>query len=289
MSYTFKDSWHYYGLVRNFNAASQADKDETIAFFLQQNSESRYYWYIDGVTTLIKAVPQLQIKMELAKAAFSKTNYNASKSYGLCKLLAEIMPYDSKNEIRELVVNSEDIAVGKLSLMYEGITIEQEANALRFLAHNKNCPDGIYQARYTPRIEALKELPSVGRLKSLESLLSNNHLAYNIFEQVGDGEEFKTLLFGSVLRHRERAEVIWKKYQESVNLGTPGTVTLKGNCGNCGQFELTLKSSRTRTSVGFQRTNLSRYIYKDCCILCGGRMPNAISIDAEESLLDAKN
>jgi len=289
MSYTFKDSWHYYGLVRNFNAASQADKDETIAFFLQQNSESRYYWYIDGVTTLIKAVPQLQTKMELAKAAFSRTNYNASKSYGLCKLLTEIIPYDSKNEIRELVVNSEDIAVGKLSLMYEGITIEQEANALRFLAHNKSCPDGIYQARYTPRIEALKELPSVGRLKALESLLSNNHLAYNIFEKVGDGEEFKTLLFGSVLRHRERAEVIWKKYQESINLGKPGMVSLKGNCGNCGQFELTLKSSRTRTSVGFQRTNLSRYIYKDCCILCGGRMPSAISIEAEESLLDAKN
>ena len=289
MSYTFKDSWHYYGLVRNFNAASQADQDETLAFFLQQNNESRYYWYIDGITTLVKTIPQTKTKLDLARAAFSRTNYSATKSYGLCKLLVEIMPYDTNNEIRELVLNSEDTAVGKLSLMYDGITVEQEANALRHLSQNKSCPDGIYNARYTPRIEALKELPSVGRLKALESLLSNNHLAYNIFEKVVDSEEFKSLLFGSVLRHRERAEVIWKKYQESVNLGTPGTVSLKGNCSNCGQFELTLKSSRTRTSVGFQRTNLSRYIYKDCCILCGGRMPSAISIEAEESLLNAKN
>lgn len=289
MGYSFKDAWHYYGLVRNFNAASQADRDETIAFFLQQKDpSSRYYWFVESVTSLIKLVP-LKTKIDLAKAAFSKNNYGAYKVNGLCNLLTEIMPYDSKNEIKELVLNSEDDMVGKLALMYDNLTVEQEVKALKCLSQNKYCPEGIYKNRYMPTLDALKQLPSVGRLKALETLLSNNHLAYNVFERVKDGEEFKSLLFGSVLRHRERAEIIWKKYQESVNLGKPGTVSLKGSCDNCGPFELTLKSSRTRTSVGFQRTNLSRYIYKDCCILCGGRMSSSIAVEAEESLLDAKN
>ena len=125
--------------------------------------------------------------------------------------------------------------------------------------------------KYKPSIAALKKLPPVMRLKTFETLLSNDSLAYNIFSNFKNEDDFKLMLFSSVLRHRDRAETVWEKYQEVSMLGKKGTIKSKFNCSNCGDYEINITSTRGRTKAGLDKMLFSRTagMNSDICKLCG--------------------
>lgn len=153
---------------------------------------------------------------------------------------------------------------------YKDLTIEEEVAGLR------SCTAGasyelssfISELKYQPRAEALKEMPTVMRLACLERLTNDIFASYNIFGKITDDEEFKSLLFGPVLRHQERAEAIWERYCELKLSGTPGKITITYDCSKCGEIKITFESNVVRTKGRIRSTRFGENLLTPYCPVC---------------------
>jgi hypothetical protein len=208
-------------------------------------------------------------------------NYNWNSYYnGMYDFILssyEIDPVKVKTEILNRNIDQTD----KLLLALKDTTTDEEVRGLRALSKNKNIPSVIYKAKYSPTKEALDQLPSIMKLKTLESLCSNRHLSYNIFANFPDPDEFKTMMFSSVMRHRERAESVWQKYQEIAYLGQPAEIKITTQCDNCGEAEVIMKSTRVRTKAGLKNATIWHTYRYGGCPLCGQKAKN-ISVSGDE-------
>lgn len=180
---------------------------------------------------------------------------------------------------RTFIKQTNNHLIQKAILAFDNLTVEEEELGLRALSKSKQVPDQIYNCKYQPSIEALKRLPSIMRLNSLESLTNQRFDSYNIFGRITDADEFKALLFGSVFKHQERAERIWKRYVEMTNVGVPGFIKLSGNCDKCSNFEITINSKVIRTEEGLKKTRIAYSLAKEYCPLCGKRLSQNMSIE----------
>jgi hypothetical protein len=170
--------------------------------------------------------------------------------------------------VKNIIMGRTDDTYDKAILLFDNITPDEEVRGLRALGQRKFCSRIIQQYKYSPTKDAITKLPPVFRLKVLETLSHNRHLSYNIFKHFPDPDEFKSLMFSSVLRHRERAEAVWNKYQEIAFLGKDAEIKIKTNCSNCGEFEVVVNSKRVRTKTGLMATNLWNQ-FRYGCVLCG--------------------
>jgi len=153
---------------------------------------------------------------------------------------------------------------------YKDITVDEEIAGLRSctVGMSYELSNFIYELRFQPRASALKQMPTVMRLVCLEKLTGDTFTPYNIFGKINDDEEFKSLLFGPVLRHRERAEAIWDRYCELKHSGKPGKVTVKHNCDRCGEIKIIIESNVVRTKDRIQGTRFGEHILTPLCPIC---------------------
>lgn len=153
---------------------------------------------------------------------------------------------------------------------YKDITIDEEVAGLRSCTSGMNyeLSNFVSELRFQPRADALKQLPTVMRLSCLEKLTSDTFIPYNIFGNIKDDEEFKSLLFGPVLRHQERAEAIWDRYCELKHSGKPGKVTIKHNCEKCGEIKIIVESNVVRTKDRVRGTRFGEYLLTSRCPIC---------------------
>jgi hypothetical protein len=166
------------------------------------------------------------------------------------------------------------------------LTLEEEERALRGMASSKYPDSVIYTKQYKPSLKAVKKLPPVMRLNTLETMAANKHLAFNIFENLGDEDEFKALLFGSVLRHRERVENLVNKHKEIKGLGVVATIKVRHKCDNCGDYEVTITSKRMRTKRGIEDSSMKWLTYQRCA-LCGKSSETSPTVIENDELKDS--
>lgn len=188
-----------------------------------------------------------------------------------------------KDKTRDALRERKDCAMSRRLVTFDAVTESDEIMSLRAISKSKYAPQYIYAKKYAPSFDAIKKLPPIMRLKSLEALTSNIHISYNLFEKITDADEFKRLLFSSVIRYRDRAEAVWEKYNELRSLGIEGTVLVKMHCDNCGDYELTLTSNVVRTKSKLSATSFGEFINRSSCLLCGkwGKHLPSISGDIE--------
>ena len=271
--------WQLYDSAMKITKLSKTERDDLINTLLKPNTVSEY-----GFIRIIDVVAEHLTKEE-AVAMFDVVikHYKEKKYYedNFISFLYKVQ--DHVLDIKTVVTSKNSSSFEKALLALKNISPDDELKGLRALAQNKYCPGAIYKAKYTPTEAVIKLLPPVTRLKALETLTNNKHLGYNIFANFKNPEEFRVLMFSSVLRHRERAEVVWNKYKEIVFLGEDAVVKIQGTCENCGDFSCDLKSTRVRTKVGLNNTRLwGSFLRFNQCVLCGRNLPQGLQIKTNE-------
>lgn len=245
-----------YHKVYNFDSLSKAEQDEIIDIVDQDNGQSKWY-YSYAVEYLIS-----HVKPDMAMR-FLKGYINSPRNRYLSDIVKKAQDKDPKTT-REILNNSRE-ECHKFLLCFDNLTIDEEEKGLRSVAKSVYLPKTILESKYKPTLIALKKLPSIMRLKCLRSLTNFNKIAsYNMFENISDPEEFKSLLFSSSLKHRDLAEVVWKRYQEISNVGIPSSIKISGHCDLCGDFEFVINSNVIRTPEGLKKTIISGALLSQC-------------------------
>lgn len=262
--------WNYSNKIENYSTLPPDEQKEVIDVMTSEESISHYYYE----SYLRILIPQLKDKDLIYNMVVNYLGSRRRRGYyysdGALDLVVKIYELvDNKKGIKDLLKNTEDKSLARAYLLLDDITEDEEELGLRALSRSKYCPEIVYTRRYKPSVKAMAKLPPVMRLKTFETMLNNRHMGYNLLSNFSDPDEFKSLLFGAVLRHRERVELVWDKYQEISYIGQEATVEIKGTCENCGEYSLTLTSTRTRTKTGFNGTRIGRNLNGSNCVLCG--------------------
>lgn len=209
--------------------------------------------------------------VELVETYFK--NNNLSLGYHAKNIFAKIIELAKKEEYKDRVTNamreSKTLDLNRCLLLLPNFTIEDEIKALRALSSLKSLPSDFFKIRFAPRAAALKELPPIMRLNLLETLTENKNVSYNIFKNLPDPEEFKTILFGAVVKYRDRVENIWNKYNEISLMNREAEAVISGNCQYCGDYRIMINHQRVHTMNNFLNTTIGQWLYASRCPLCG--------------------
>ncbi|KKL75228.1 hypothetical protein LCGC14_2056990 [marine sediment metagenome] len=262
------DLWKYHDDVNSFNTISEERRQEIIKIMLTEAAASEYY-YISMLCSVIKHLDNnLALKLFNNYILYgSNYTYDTEKAHFVVK---NVYARNSiKSDVKNLLKKSKNKSILRTILMLEDISYDEEELGLRALSGMKYAPDSLFINRYKPSVEAVKKLPPVMRLKAIESLLSNNNISYNILENFSNSDEFKSLLFGAVLRHNDRVNTVCKKYHEVINRATQSITTVKGDCENCGKYSIAIKSTRVGTITGLNNTRIGQSLQNSGCALCG--------------------
>ncbi len=259
--------WDYYSDIQDFENIAAERQEEILKVMLGDEAIKRWN-YPTMLTMLLDHVDSDTVLSLVDHYLTSESAYyDSDASFGVVQKAYNRC--NRKNEIKDLVRKCKSKTVHRSLLMMDNTTISDEELGLRSLSGIKYAPDILYTEKYTPSIDAIKNLPPVTRLKALETLLRNNDLAYNIFKNFNDSDEFKSLLFGAVLRHRDRVEQVWEKFNEVKDLGKDATVMITYSCPNCGECNISIQSTRVRTQTGLDTTRIGRFLNYRHCPLCG--------------------
>jgi hypothetical protein len=248
--------WQEYHKVRRFTTLSKDEQNRIIELLKTKEAANSYYY--DSLINIIR--PHLDEKtfIEIVYNYFNNGRSTAMKSHNTQEIFEMAYSIDP-SRIKTFVTNSKSQTLNKLVLLCDNITEEEEVKGLRALSSSKYIPDKIHEIKYKPRLEPLKKLPPVMRLKTIEALMSSRRLKYNIFENIPD-DEFKALLFTSSLKHTDRVQAVCNKYDEIKYMGIESTVRISGNCSLCGEYSITVTSKVIRTITGMRSSNLGRYV-----------------------------
>jgi len=259
--------WKYYHDIGKFNELIPDRQQEiidailTVEYITAWNYPSMLATLIEKVSTDELAIKLLDNYLSNATYLDTDSSYKAiQNAYIRCK---------DKDIIKKIIKNCKLSPAHRALLGMKDLTFAEEDMGLRSLSTVKYAPNMIYENKYAPSKEAIKNLPPVMRLNMFETLLENNNIAYNVFANFTDPEDFKAMLFGAVLRHRGRVEIIWEKFNEIKNYGEEATIVISYTCANCGKFDISIKSVRARTETGLNKTQLGRHLRNKDCPLCG--------------------
>jgi len=261
--------WQYHSDVNKWDDITEVKKEEIINILLSTIFINAYD-YPSILSSVIAHLTDEKLITKLFDFYINNINtYVLSNDIHYLVICQVHEKIKDKQHIKNALVASKNKKLNKVFLLLDDRTEKEEELGLRALSGIKYAPSALYIKRYKPTLNVVENLPPVMRLNIFETLLNNANIAYNIFENFADEDKFKALLFGSVLRHRDRVEVICDKYREMKDLGSEATVIIKCDCKNCGEYDVSIKSTRVRTQTGLNKTKLGRWVSRKACLLCG--------------------
>ena len=272
--------WNLYNEIKKFDQLSTNDKQKLLDMIFEESSPKQYNFALI-VSNLLPKI-DAGTSLRLLKHYIENGNDYTLKSDHLCSIVRDVYKYEeNKKDVKDIIFNSSFQCVNRALLVVDDLNAVEEEKGLRALSSSKYTPDCVLTTRYKPSAQIIKKLPPVMRLNILESLSNEIHIAYNIFENLGDIDDFRSLLFGSVLRHPKRAEKMVERYREIVGLGKPGVIKIKSACNNCGEYEITIRSDRIKTVAGLDKSRIGRLVNSHCA-LCGKYTQNKSTIITEK-------
>jgi len=263
--------WKYQSDIEQFSDTNNVsdDRRKEIINVMLSDDAVRYWNYGSIFRSLLKHI-DADLAFKIFKHYIDKGesySFDSNSDYEIATKVYNM--YNDKAEVKKVIRTCKSKRVRRALLIIEDMSVEDETIGLRALSGLKYPPDTLYEFKYKPSVDAVKALPPIMRLSALETLLNNNNMAYNIFDNFADPEEFKALLFSATLRHRDRVEAVWDKFNEASNLGTEATVMVKYLCPNCGDIDVSIKSMCARTPAGLSNTRLGAFLNYQSCPLCG--------------------
>lgn len=249
--------WHK---MNNYDKMSNEQKERVYLYLISPNTAGyRIRWHIADL--MKKLDDKEKIFALFGRSLEIGSSGNEVKADFFCALKAD--KDRCLNMVRSFKAHSFNTA-----LLVYGSSLGDEVLGLRALSKSKYAPDFIFTEKYQPSLEALNQLPPVMRLKAIESLTSNEQLGYNVFGKITDAEEFRKMLFASVLRHRDRVERVWTKFNELCLVGKQSVITATMDCSNCGKYSVTLNSSVVSTESKLRNTSIGRWLFSKNCPIC---------------------
>lgn len=281
--------WSFIQDCKNLNALTAQKRTETVSILKDKDFAKDNYFinYLSEAMDGFSDPEVLDVFKNLCQNYnwYSHYSYTNDTIYKLTHRAYALDPVLVRSEIANSNAKNPNTESGwdRLFLSFPNPTIDEEVRGLRAISQSKHIPHMIYKAKYAPTKAALDQLPPIMRLKTLEHLSSNKHLAYNIFINFPDPDEFKVMMFSSITRHRERAEGVWQKYQEIAYLGQPAEIKITTRCDNCGETEMSMKSTRVRTKAGLKSTTIWNTYRYGGCPLCGQHAKSISVIGREDA------
>jgi len=228
--------------------------------------------YTNAITGLMDG--EIYQRRERLFKAFIK--HGSSRDFGrdeyVDKMLSFCLDF-GLDKLKSMLLSCENSRLHRMILSFPKISIEEEVAGLRGLSFYSACPASLYHNNYTPRYEALLKVPTVTRLKVIEALLDNKHVGYNIFKNI-NADAIEPLLFGSSLRHKDRVSAVCEAHKYFSKLDTESTVTIDYDCAVCGQYSLTLNSTKIHAEEDFKHTWNAKALIWATCMFCKSKLEN---------------
>lgn len=202
--------------------------------------------------------------------------HGTSRDFGRDEYIDKMLSLCSElgvDKLKNILLSCENKRLHRMVLGFPNLTVKEEEAGLRGLAFYSSCPESLYQANYTPSYEALLKMPTVTRLKVIEALLDNKHIGYNIFKNI-NADAIEPLLFGSSLRHKDRVASVCEAHKYFSKLDTKSTVVISYDCSVCGQYDVTLNSTKIHAEEDFKHTGNARALIWKTCMFCKSKMKN---------------
>jgi hypothetical protein len=266
----YNESWQFDSLLPK-------RKTEILDELKNAAPDDHYFAYmVERLISHYDVPTTLDLYKKYLTSATSRYGYRRSHELTKVALVADPV------QVRQMLITSKMPEFHKQIFLFKDLTVDEEELGLRALSKSKFCPSFVFEANYKPTLEALKRLPSIMRLHCLESLCSARIASYNVFENIKDGEEFKTLLFSSALKHRDQAESIWNKYINISAVGFPSTVSAAGCCPKCGEFEFTFNNKVFRTAEALSVSRIGWVFGTENCPICYTGLKEALKVTEGE-------
>jgi hypothetical protein len=263
--------WQISGDVDRFDTLSTSAQQDIINEVIEIRNTKYCSWHYHWL--VYKLFPMLQKTNKEKAYQFVKDvvdeNIDLGNSYFHQYLLIAISDQALKDSIIDLLKSTKNIKVKRFLLGLSGIGEDIEELGLRDLARLANTPTFIIERKYKPSYSVLEKLPPVMRLNILESLTANFNIGYNILENIPNLDECRRMLFGSVLRHRDRAENVVKRYIELSDIGNPKTFMVDIWCPICGTINIKVTTGRIKDENRLEKTKLMKIASKYWCPICG--------------------
>lgn len=235
--------WHK---MNNYDKLTEDQREAVFNYLVDKNNAGyRVRWHIDDMMKKLSDPEKIFILFNRAMDIGSSGNDVTPAFFTALKT--------DKERCLKIVKSYKNHSFHTALLVY-GSSLDDEVSGLRALSKSKYAPGFVFKAKYQPRLDALNQLPPVMRLKAIESLTSNEQLGYNVFGKITDAEEFRKMLFASVMRHRDRVEFVWERFSEMCLLGRQSVITAHMECSNCGPYSVTLNSSVVSTERKLKNT-----------------------------------
>jgi len=261
---SYYNLWKEVGNIRKFNTLSVKEQSRILNLLSEEENLKSYYadLMISSLKGKVDDKTYFTIASKFLKCG-EGSNMRSNHVYDIVEASFKIDP----EKTTEILKNSKSNSLSKLILICDNYSVEDEVKGLRSLSTSKYMPDKIHAIKYSPRLEALKKLPPIMRLKTLEALTASNRLKYNIFEDINE-EDFRSLLFTSSLKHTSRVETVCNKYDELKHMGVESSVKVRGTCDYCDDYEINITSKVMRTKTGMISTHLGNLLLRKYCPFC---------------------
>lgn len=174
-------------------------------------------------------------------------------------------------EVKKILLSCKNERLHRMVLSLPDLTLREEVAGLRGLSFYSYCPVSLYTNNYSPTLSALKKIPTVKRLKVMETLLANKHIGYNIFKHISE-DEIELLLFGSSLRHKERVAEVCSAYKYFSRLGDNSKVRIDYDCSVCGEYNIIMSSNKIHSIEDFNHVRNARCLIWNSCIFCKSKV-----------------
>jgi len=250
---TLRDVWSD---IWKFESLSKQRQDEIVDIIKADGGKDSYYFGY----AIEYALPH--VDKATAMELFKKYISTGSRRYRIEDVIMVVKRHDAATT-KDILSSAQDDYC-KYLLCFDGISLDEEERGLRSIAKSTRPPNCIFSSEYKPTLDGLRRLPSIMRLKCLQSLTNIGLASYNIFGNIKDAEEFKSLMFSSSLKHQKLAETIWKRYQDISGVGIPSSIKIVGRCDKCGDFEFVINNKVVRTSEGLKKTRAQALLYQNC-------------------------
>ena len=260
-----RNLWSEYHKARRFSTLPKDEQDNLIKLLLTKEAPRSYY--SDSIINIIR--PHLDDKtfLNIARNFLSNGRAHSMNTRSVHEIFDAAYRIDPSG-IKVIAMDAKSPVLNKLILLCDNLTFEEEVKGLRALSTSKYIPNKVHELKYKPRLDALKKLPPVMRLKTIETLMNSRRLKYNIFENVPK-DEFKALLFTSSLKHTDRVQIACNQYNEIKYMGIKSTVKVSGCCDLCGEYSITVTSKVIKTITGMKASTLGRYVIdRTYCPFC---------------------
>lgn len=226
------------------------------------------WYYVKAMKSLIEQAGQEHAEMLFRAFVKNVSGHNLGRDRDVSDLMSTVAQYCNVDTQKATIRLADNQRVYRLFALLPGeLSTSDESLLLRGISYCKYAPDYIHSNQYRPTVEALDKLPPVTRLKTFEALTRDKTIGYDIFSNISE-DELEPLLFGSVLRHRDRVEKVWKDVKYFKSLSNESTVAFQYDCDVCGKYEVKVRSHKIHTVDDLVHTGNARMFGWQSCMFC---------------------